>query len=112
MSILKVMQMISNFSFVYIIGFPLIIMGAKAVEWERESGKRYSLRIFNGIFIALLVSSTSLFNRIELTAAFALFGLMPTLALFQSQIKEFEPSFNLMSILKTKKSILLSWLFQ
>lgn len=99
-------QLISNFAYVMIIGFPVIVMAVKANEWEKEFGKNFRLRIYNAVFNTLIVSSILLFDRINLTAAYLLFALPLALIIFNYQIKEYEPSFNLMETLKSKKILI------
>jgi hypothetical protein len=82
-------------------------MSAKASEWEKEFGKQYSLRTFSAMFFTLIIASSIMFDRINLVAAYGLFGLLPALMLFKSQINEYESSFNLMSTLKSKKVYLM-----
>ncbi len=103
MTKLDLFQLTSSIAYVIIIGFPVIIMNVKAREWEKEFGKNFRLRIHNAVFNALILSSILVFDYINLLSAYLLFVLPLTLIIFSYQIKEYEPSFNLMEVLKSKK---------
>jgi len=101
----EIMQLISHFALIVFLGFPVIVMMIKTLEWEKKSARDYRLHIHQFMFVSIMILSTNLMGRSEFIASCLFFVTPAAWVIFSYQVPIYEPGYSILENLKSRKKL-------